>query len=214
MLHNTHPFYLMLPLPLRTSSKISQTIVRPVHSHLKQHTQKTTNMSTGGPPSAVVGGLNIENTEIQTAPGVSLSANQKTIVGSVLDLFAGRPSLAKLELWRDDATFADPLTIATGRDRYQAQWYGLQFAFSSIERLHHNVTDAGNPILMDLKTKYTIKGIRKEQTIDSVVAIYVDAQGKIEKVEDRWNGELPNSKIADVSSFPIPRSFLVRGLVA
>lgn len=36
-------------------------------------------------------GLNIENTNIKTAPGVSLEGDQKTLVGSVLDLFAGRP---------------------------------------------------------------------------------------------------------------------------
>jgi hypothetical protein len=117
----------------------------------------------------------------------------------VLDLFAGRPSLPKLALWRDDATFADNITIAEGRDKYAAQWYGLQAAFSEIERLHHSVKDAGNPILMDLKTRYVIKGIGKEQTIESLVAIHLDSQGKIQKVEDKWNGELPDGAIANVS---------------
>ncbi|KAF1936959.1 hypothetical protein EJ02DRAFT_386453 [Clathrospora elynae] len=151
-------------------------------------------MSTGAPTSS---SLKIENTNIQTAPGVSLSSEQRTIVGSVLDLFAGRPSLPKLALWRDDATFTDPITIATGRDKYAAQWYGLQSAFSEIERLHHEVKDAGNPILMDLKTRYVIKGINKEQTIQSVVAIHLDGQGKIEKVEDKWDGKLPDGAIAN-----------------
>lgn len=137
---------------------------------------------------------------MQTSPGVSLTQQQQTIVGSVLDLFAGRPSLPKLALWRDDATFTDPLTIAQGRDRFAAQWYGLQQAFSEIERQHHSVTDAGNPILMDLKTRYKIKGIGKEQTIQSIVAIHLDEQGKIAKVEDRWDGKLPDSAIANVSS--------------
>ncbi|OAL53830.1 hypothetical protein IQ07DRAFT_640858 [Pyrenochaeta sp. DS3sAY3a] len=151
-------------------------------------------MSTGGAPSTT---LNIETTNIQTGPGITLSESQQTIVGSVLDLFAGRPSLQKLALWRDDATFADPLTIATGRDRYAAQWYGLQTAFSKIERLSHEVTDAGNPILVDLKAKYTVKGINVEQTIQSVVAIHLDAEGKISKVEDKWNGKLPDGAISN-----------------
>ncbi|KAF2468642.1 uncharacterized protein BDR25DRAFT_373325 [Lindgomyces ingoldianus] len=140
----------------------------------------------------------IENTSISTAPGINLTPHQKTLVGSILDLFAGRPSLQKLSLWSDNATFSDPLTIATGRDRYSAQWYGLQSAFSEIERLHHSVTSAGNPILMDLKTRYVIKGIGKEQTVQSVVAIYTDdLSGKITKVEDRWDGSLPDSSIAN-----------------
>ena len=65
---------------------------------------------------------NIENTNISTAPGVELSPHQKTVVGSVLDLFAGRPSLEKLQLWSDDAVFEDPLTIAKGRKQYEPQF--------------------------------------------------------------------------------------------
>jgi len=155
-------------------------------------------MSTGIPTPNT--NLQLETKDVQTAPGVSLSDNQSTIIRSVLDLFAGKPSLAKLGLWRDDATFADPLTIATGRDRYAAQWYGLQQAFSEIERLHHEVTDAGNPILMDLKTRYKIKGIGKEQVVSSIVAVHLDEQGKISKLEDKWDGKLPEGSIANVSS--------------
>lgn len=67
-------------------------------------------------------GLNIENTNIKTSPGVSLEDNQKTLVGCVLDLFAGRPSLEKLQLWSDEGVFEDPITIAQGRKQYEAQW--------------------------------------------------------------------------------------------
>ncbi|KAK5160265.1 hypothetical protein LTR16_012353, partial [Cryomyces antarcticus] len=77
--------------------------------------------------------------------------------------------------------------------------YGLQSAFSEIERLHHQVTSAGNPISMELKTRYVVKGIGKEQTISSIVNIFVDGQGKIQKVEDKWDGKLPESGIANVS---------------
>jgi hypothetical protein len=144
--------------------------------------------------------LDLETKHVTTAPGIKLSEHQQTIVGSVLDLFAGRPSLPKLALWRDDATFSDPLTIATGRKQYAAQWYGLQKAFSEIDRLNHQVRDAGNPILMDLKTKYVVRGIGKEQMIQSLVAIHLDDQGKISKVEDKWNGELPEGMVAKVGS--------------
>lgn len=141
--------------------------------------------------------LNIETKHVQEAPGVKLSDHQKTVVGSVLDLFAGRPSLPKLALWRDDATFIDPLTIAEGREKYAAQWYGLQQAFSEIERINHMVKSAGNPIELDLRTRYVIKGIGKEQTIQSLVAIHLDDEGKIKKVEDKWDGKLPEGSISE-----------------
>lgn len=72
--------------------------------------------------STNAGELKLESTDIKTAPGVELSSDQRTIVSSVLDLFAGRPSLAKLQLWKDDAVFADPITIAEGRKQYEPQW--------------------------------------------------------------------------------------------
>jgi len=79
--------------------------------------------------------------------------------------------------------------------------YGLQTAFKEIERLHHEVTSAGNPISMDLKTRYVVKAIGKEQIISSKIQIHYDqATGKITKVQDMWNGQLPDSSFSDVSS--------------
>ena len=148
--------------------------------------------------------LKIENTNINTAPNVTLSDHQKTLVGSVLDLFAGRPSLAKLQLWKDDGVFEDPIAKAQGRKEFEAQWYGLQTAFSEIERLHHEVKSAGNPIEMDLKTKYVVKGVGAEKVMESVVRIFTDGE-RIAKVEDRWNGNLPDGAVANVS-FLVPSS--------
>ena len=113
--------------------------------------------------STETGELKLEST-VKTATGVELSSEQKTLVSSVLDLFAGRPSLAKLQLWKDDAVFSDPITVAKGRKEFEPQWvcrlvmqnatfssntlpqYGLQTAFSEIERKDHSVTSSGNPI--------------------------------------------------------------------
>ena len=69
------------------------------------------------------GELKIENTNVNTSSGVTLDKDQQILVGSVLDLFAGRPSLAKLSLWKDDAVFRDPITTAQGRKEYEPQWY-------------------------------------------------------------------------------------------
>ncbi|RDW89236.1 hypothetical protein BP6252_01268 [Coleophoma cylindrospora] len=141
--------------------------------------------------------LGIENTNINTATGVNLSPRQKVLVGSILDLFAGRPSLPKLQLWADDAEFNDPITHATGRKQYEAQWYGLVAAFSEIERLSYSVISSGNPIGMDMKTRYKVKGVGMEKVIESRINIHMDeASGKIKMVEDRWDNELPDGAFA------------------
>ena len=44
-----------------------------------------------------------------------------------------------------------------------------------------------------------VKGIGKEQVIQSEVAIHLDGEGKIEKLEDKWDGKLPEGGIANVS---------------
>jgi hypothetical protein len=115
----------------------------------------------------------------------------------------------KLSLWADDATFTDPLTIADGRKQYSAQWYGLQAAFSEIKRLSSCVTSSGNPIEMDLKTMYKVKGHGMEQTIDSKVKIFTEGE-KIKRVEDRWNDELPEGAFKNVSVLSL-RSWVYYG---
>lgn len=168
--------------------------------------------------------LDIKNTNIQTAPGVSLSEQQKVTIGSVLDvsmlapltvlprlafcnlthshlqLFEGHPTLPKFSLWSQNATFTDNITVATGYPKYTAQFYGLPALFKPIQLQHHRVTSAGNPIELEMSNKYVVKGIKKEQVMNSVVRIFVGEDGKISKVEDRWNGKLPEGAISDVST--------------
>ncbi|KAI0376763.1 hypothetical protein F5Y04DRAFT_285565 [Hypomontagnella monticulosa] len=139
----------------------------------------------------------IKNTNINEVTGVALSPRQKVLVGSVLDLFEGYPSLSHLSLWSKSATFNDPLTAATGYDAFAAQWYGLVALFHPIKIQSHSVTSAGDPIEIKLSNKYTLKGIGMSQTIDSVVRIHIGSDDKIEKVEDRWNNKLPEGAVAE-----------------
>lgn len=78
--------------------------------------------------------------------------------------------------------------------------YGLQSAFSQIERKSHSVLSAGNPIELDMSTFYKVKGVGKETTINSKVNIFHE-NGKITRVEDKWDGKLPDSGIANVSKY-------------
>ncbi|KPI38483.1 uncharacterized protein AB675_4175 [Cyphellophora attinorum] len=133
-----------------------------------------------------------------SAAGSKLTEPQQLLVASVLDLFAGHPSKRKLTLWTDTASFHDPLTNATGRKQFEAQWYGLKTAFSEIERLGCEVKSGGNPIELGLKTRYKVKGIGSEQTIESQILIHTtgsDSDMRITKVEDKWDGEIKDGPI-------------------
>lgn len=100
----THPFLYTSPQRVASSSFYRQAF----------HPTRARNMSASN--------VQIENSNPTTAPGVGLSAEQKTLVGSVLDLFQGKPSKEMLQLWTDEATFEDPITVAQGRKKYEPQW--------------------------------------------------------------------------------------------
>ncbi|KAF4461138.1 hypothetical protein FALBO_12073 [Fusarium albosuccineum] len=149
---------------------------------------------TGSEPSFK--SIGITNTDIHKAPGVQLTPHQEVLVGSILDLFEGHPSLRHLSLWAPTATFQDPITTAVGHDKFAAQWYGLTALFSPITIQSHEVTSTGNPLSLKLSNKYVLKGLKTEKVMDSVVDIHVGPDGKIERVEDKWNGTLPQGAIA------------------
>jgi len=61
---------------------------------------------------------------------------------------------------------------------------------------------------MDLKTRYKVKGVGSEQTIESVIKIHTTPSGdRITKVEDRWNGNIPEGAFAKVSLFQLLNPF-------
>merc|ERR1711964_42621 len=74
------------PFATQTYSQTLRTFTKPAFS--SQVSRITTATMSTNPSN-----LKIETKNVQTAPGVTLSEQQNTIVGSVLDLFAGRPSL-------------------------------------------------------------------------------------------------------------------------
>lgn len=178
------------------------TIHNPTHINLNKHTptqvRTMTTSSSDATPLLTQYKITTSPSALSPNAGVSLTPPQTTILCSILDLFSGTPSKRKLTLWTDSASFHDPLTNATGRKQFEAQWYGLRAAFSSIERLGCKTVSAGNPMEMQLKTKYKVKGLGSEQVVESVIAVHTEGQGeamRVVKVEDKWDGEIKEGPI-------------------
>jgi hypothetical protein len=171
-------------------------------------------MSTANDASSLLQQYKIQtpSSALNPGPGVSLSAPQSAILCSILDLFSGHPTKRILTLWKEDASFHDPLTNATGRTQFEAQWYGLRAAFSDIQRLSCQTVSAGNPMELDLKTMYKVKGIGSEQVVESRVCVYTEGEGegmRVSKVEDKWDGEIKEGwfkgKLREVNSVSVPK---------
>ena len=50
----------------------------------------------------------IVNADVAVAPGVTIDEQRRKLVGIVLDLFQGKPSLYKMSFFADDAVYEDP----------------------------------------------------------------------------------------------------------
>jgi hypothetical protein len=92
--------------------------------------------------------------------------------------------------------------------------------FRPIELLEHRVVSDKNPIEIEMRTRYTLKAVKKATEISSVVKIWVGDgtgsdlgvnekegvpngekdRGKIVRLEDRWDGKLPEGMFSEVSS--------------
>ncbi|KAK4052595.1 hypothetical protein OIO90_004223 [Microbotryomycetes sp. JL221] len=142
-------------------------------------------------PQLAVGG--------ETDHGIELPADRAQLVHDVRELFCSRPTLEILKKWwAPDAVFEDPIAIAKGYDQYSAQWFGMPKAFPKSETLAWKVT-RNEPSLIEYeqRQKYTIAGIKTTKEMLSLVHIELGQDGKITKLEDRWNGNpLPQGSIA------------------
>jgi len=71
--------------------------------------------------------------------------------------------------------------------------------FRDIHLVSHRVVSAANPLDIELRNRYTAKGINKTKEIASLVQVFVDGDGKIERVVDRWDGKgLPEGFVGEV----------------
>ncbi|KAJ1304625.1 hypothetical protein OPQ81_005767 [Rhizoctonia solani] len=124
---------------------------------------------------------------------VVLEGKRKQTVEDVLELFCAHPSLEIFDRsWHRDAVFEDPFTKCVGYKEYAAQWYGLPKITRQSTTLQYRVlssTHSPHKIVFDQTQQYTLRYIKRKKTIHSLVVLELDEDGKIIKMEDRWNGE-------------------------
>ena len=104
--------------------------------------------------------------------------------------------------------------------RFAAQWYGLASLFGPIRIASHRITAASNPaavVELELRNRYTVRLVGTTHGIASTVRILTDAarpnnddaNAKIDRVEDRWEGKLPGGAVAEVRRHDISLGFIL-----
>ncbi|KAG8702766.1 hypothetical protein FRC09_004553 [Ceratobasidium sp. 395] len=124
---------------------------------------------------------------------VILEDQRKQTLDDVLELFCSHPSLEIFERsWHRDAVFEDPLTKCIGYREYAAQWFALPKLVPTSTTIQHRVlssTHYPHRIVFDQTQEYNIRFLKRKKIIQSLVTLELDEDGKIIKMEDRWNGE-------------------------
>ncbi|KAL7621762.1 hypothetical protein AAE478_009089 [Parahypoxylon ruwenzoriense] len=115
--------------------------------------------------------LQIRDRDINKASRVKLSPQQKLLVSSVLDI-------SRIAIRRKPTLKHLSLWSATLPSRIRSQ---------------------SPPATISMRLN--LVGIMREQVINSVIRIHVGQDGKIDKVEDRWNDKLPEGGVSE-ASFP------------
>lgn len=124
---------------------------------------------------------------------VVLEGRRKQTVEDVVELFCAHPSLEIFDRsWHPDAVFEDPWTKCVGYKEYAAQWFSLPKMTAQSTMVEHRVlssTHHPHKIVFDHTQQYTMRYIGRKKTIHSLVILELNEEGKIIKMEDRWDGE-------------------------
>ncbi|KAG9101766.1 hypothetical protein FRC06_002677 [Ceratobasidium sp. 370] len=124
---------------------------------------------------------------------VILEDQRKQTLDDVLELFCAHPSLEIFERsWHRDAIFEDPWTKCIGYREYTAQWFALPWVTPHSTTLQHRVlssTHHPHRIVFDQTQEYNLRFLKRKKIIQSLVTLELDEDGKIIRMEDRWNGE-------------------------
>lgn len=148
----------------------------------------------------------MESLQIHCRDGIEIEGHNKQVVGAVLDMMQGKVTTAKMNFWEEDDSNAgvpvleNNINKAVGRQQVEALLWGKARAMSNISMQHHEVVrNSENEIEMEVVNQYTVKGVGTVHTIKSRVTIEINPEtGKIRRVIDRWGGELPTGKFAEL----------------
>ncbi|KZV96117.1 hypothetical protein EXIGLDRAFT_609700, partial [Exidia glandulosa HHB12029] len=106
-------------------------------------------------------------------------------------LFSSRPTMDIFKRsFNPNGDFEDPLSKCHGYGQFGAQWWAMPKAFPVSKNLGHRVVaSTDNHIEYVQAQEYTFRWVGNKKVMYSLVMIDLDGDGKIVKVEDRWNAQ-------------------------
>lgn len=113
------------------------------------------------------------------------------LIENVLKLYKCQAEETLLSsIYSDDPEFEDPISHAKGRKEVWSQWYSMPKIFSnSVTEGYTIVSDEPDKLVFNLSQTYTFRWGGKKKTMPSKVVLDLDANGKVVRHQDLWNGK-------------------------
>ncbi|KAL8291773.1 hypothetical protein RQP46_002031 [Phenoliferia psychrophenolica] len=131
-------------------------------------------------------------TESKALPTREPTAEEKKIIDHISELYKCKPTNSSYDVYTSKAVFHDPIGFADGLDLIKAQFNGLPKIFdkATIDRLVVLQTPSALPnstILVDQDVTYYRKADTPTKTVNSLLTLERDAQGKITRHTEEWD---------------------------
>ena len=117
-----------------------------------------------------------------------ITPEHSQIISHITNLYSGSASEKDMEVYAPKSIYDDPFSYCDTRYKIAGQWYGIPKLFASSKTLKTEVVkDSEAEIVFKLQQEYTMKVVRITKTVNSLVSLTLDSDGKVKYHKDMWN---------------------------
>ncbi|KAJ9629316.1 hypothetical protein H2203_001689 [Taxawa tesnikishii (nom. ined.)] len=116
------------------------------------------------------------------------SPERQKIVDSICNLYSGSASEEDMQVYAEKSVYDDPWSFCDTRYKIAGQWYGIPKLFNPSKTIATEVTSNDKDrITFKLQQSYTPRLLRFTKTVNSLVTLTLDENGKVKYHKDMWN---------------------------
>ncbi|KAK4978384.1 hypothetical protein LTR66_010613 [Elasticomyces elasticus] len=119
---------------------------------------------------------------------IKLEPERQKIVDSICRLYSGSASEEDMQVYAEKSIYDDPLSYCDTRYKIAGQWYGIPKIMAQSRTLKtENLVSEPDRIIFKLQQEYTPRILHTSKTVNSLVTLSLDEQGKVKHHKDMWN---------------------------
>ncbi|KAF2140346.1 uncharacterized protein K452DRAFT_274051 [Aplosporella prunicola CBS 121167] len=119
---------------------------------------------------------------------ISIEPARQAIIDKITRLYSGSASEEDMHVYAAEAVYDDPWSYCDTRYKIAGQWYGIPKVMASSKTLKTEVVKSTpSELIFKLQQEYTPRVLHISKTVNSLVSLGLDEQGKVRYHKDMWN---------------------------